>query len=111
MAPIHLTVPESGVGRRLVRHQLEGQDDRFAAGTVVWFQTRVLGGQRGESIRHVWMHEGRAVQSISLRLGAADWRTQSSKMLRDTGRWAVEARDGEGRVLGRADFACVGALP
>lgn len=82
------------------------QDDRFAEGTVVWFQTRALGGGPGDAIRHVWIHDGRAVQSIRLPLGRSDWRTQSRKTIRQVGPWSVEARDEAGRVLARADFTC-----
>ena len=109
--PGHLTVPEFGVGRRIVERRLEGRDERFAEGDVVWFSTRVLGGQPGEPIRHVWLHEGKALQSIELGLGGPDWRTQSSKTLRHVGQWGVEARDKEGRVLARATFTCEPAGP
>ena len=95
-----------GVGRRLVNHRLAGQDERFAKGEVVWFSTRVLGGRPGDSVRHVWLYEGRGVQSVDLELGGPDWRTWSRKTLQDPGQWTVEARDGEGLVLARATFAC-----
>lgn len=104
-----LTVSEFGVGRRIVNRRLEGEDDRFADGDVVWFSTRVLGGRPDDSIRHVWLHEGRAVQSIPLGLGGPDWHTHSSKRIRGVGQWTVEARDPEGRVLARATFTCVAA--
>jgi len=110
-APGHLTVPEFGVGRRIVKRDLEGQDERFAEGDVVWFSTRVLGGAPGQPIRHLWLHEGSAVQSIELGLGGPDWRTHSSKKLRNAGQWAVEARDEEGRTLARATFTCGPAGP
>ena len=109
--PNHLTIPDFGVGRRIVERRLEGRGERFAQQDVVLFLTRVLGGGPGESIRHVWFHEGRVLQSIELGLGGPDWRTHSSKTLRDAGQWAVEARDEEGRVLARATFTCVPAGP
>jgi transcriptional regulator with XRE-family HTH domain len=104
-----LTVPESGVGRRIVNSRLEGESTEFAAGEVACFQTRVVGGQRGDAIRHVWIYDGRAQQSITLRLGGPDWRTHTKKTLYKTGPWTVEARDGSGRVLATASFACVPA--
>lgn len=109
--PTILSVTESGLGRRIVGHQVEAQDERFTPGTVVWFQTRALGGAPGDTIRHVWIHDGRAVQSIRLRLGGPDWRTQSRKTLRHVGAWAVEARDTDGRVLARSDFTCEPPAP
>jgi cytoskeleton protein RodZ len=105
----HLSVSESGVGRRIVNHRLEGRSERFEEGSVVWFSTRVLGGRRGEQIRHVWFRNGKAVQSIELPLGGPHWRTQSSKTLWGTGDWRVEARDAANRVLATATFSCAPA--
>jgi hypothetical protein len=105
--PGRLVVDEFGVGRKVVNHRLEDRDDRFVEGEVVWFLTRVLGGRRGERIRHVWLHEGAAVQSIDLAIGSSHWRTQSNKTLWGLGSWTVEARDPEDRVLARAAFTCV----
>jgi len=82
------------------------EGDRFPEGSVVWFQTRALGGGPGAAIRHVWIREGRAVQTIRLPLGRADWRTQSRKTIHGVGAWAVEARDEAGQVMARADFTC-----
>lgn len=101
-----LTVPEYGVGRRLAHGRIEGDGLRFAEGEVAWFQTRVLGGKPGEFVRHVWIFDGRAQQSIPLRLGASDWRTQSSKTIYHAGSWTVEARDAGGHVLATASFTC-----
>src|SRR5262249_2754448 len=105
-AEAHVSVTESALGRRMVGHRIEGMDERFKEGTVVWFQTRAVGGVSGDTIRHVWMREGRPVQTIRLPLGGPDWRTVSRKTLTHAGSWAVEARDQDDRVLARADFAC-----
>lgn len=86
---------------------LQGRSDHFTLGSAAWFWTRVTSGRRGEVVRHVWIHEGRDVHSVALGIGSADWRTQSRKSLRSTGRWAVEARDARGRVLARDEFECV----
>jgi len=45
-------------------------------------------------------------QSITLRLGGADYRTYSTKTLYRTGSWTVEARDEAGRVLATGSFTC-----
>ena len=100
-----LTVTESGVGRRVVNLRLEGESDRFQVGERVCFSTRVLGGERGVVIRHVWIFEGKVEQTIPLRLGGSDWRTHSNKTILGKGSWAVEARDGKGRVVARATFS------
>ncbi len=101
-----LRVTESGVGRRIVNLKLEGESDRFDRGARVCFATRVLGGRRGDVIRHVWLYEGRTQQTITLRLGGADWRTHSNKTLGHAGAWAVEARDDKGVVLAHVEFNC-----
>lgn len=102
----HLTVAEFGIGQRIVQHDLAARVDRFDQWDVARFWTRVTGGEPGDLIRHVWLREGRVVQSIELELGAADWRTHSRKTLGQPGQWAVEARDLDGRVLARAAFTC-----
>jgi len=101
-----LSIPEFGVGTRIVHHQLENQAEHFAEGTEVWFWTRVIGGKAGEPIRHIWFHENREVGSVELILGGPHWRTQSSMTLHSgsAGRWAAEARDSAGLVMSRHEF-------
>jgi len=101
-----LSIAEFGVGTRIVHHQLENQAEHFEEGTQVWFWTRVLGGEAGERIRHVWLYENREVDSVELILGGPHWRTQS-RHSGSAGRWAVEARDSAGRVLAKQEFTCV----
>jgi len=103
-----LTVPECGVGTGVVDRMLVGEGTRFAEGQRVWFWTRVEGGTVGESIRHVWIHDGREMTGVVLSLGGPHWRTQSSKTLSpgSAGEWAAEARDEAGRVLARREFVC-----
>jgi cytoskeletal protein RodZ len=110
VAPSRLAVSEFGVGTDVINRQLVGQSDRFATGTRVVFWTRVLGGRRGDTIRHVWIREGRPIGTIELNVGASHWRTQSRWTVRQgAGQWAVEARDAQDQVLARAEFACVAA--
>jgi len=73
------------------------------------FWTRVEGGSRGETIRHVWSYRGRVVQSVSLEIGGPHWRTYSRKTLGEPGEWVVEARDAAGDVLGSVRCACLPA--
>lgn len=91
----------------VTEHSVGGSGQPFPQGSVVSFRTRVAGGRRGDLVQHVWIHEGREVHSQSLDVGSADWGTRSSKTLRSTGHWAVEARDESGRVLARDEFECV----
>jgi transcriptional regulator with XRE-family HTH domain len=104
--PGSISITESGIGRRIVASKLEGEGTEFTEGDSVVFQTRVMGGSRGETIRHVWIFDGRAQQSITLRLGSSDWRTHSKKTLYKRGPWTVEARDSRGTVLASASFTC-----
>jgi cytoskeletal protein RodZ len=105
--PGPLSVTEYAVGRRLVGHIVEGLDDSFEEGEVVWFSTRVRGGEPGDVIRHYWFRDGGRVQIVDLELGSSHYRTRSKKTLWGVGEWTVEARDPEGRVLARAGFTCV----
>ncbi|HET9298309.1 MAG TPA: DUF2914 domain-containing protein, partial [Candidatus Polarisedimenticolaceae bacterium] len=107
----HLKVQDSGVGTAVVNHRLVGRGDRFREGTVVWFWTSVAGGRSGDKIRHVWLHQGRSVAEVDLKLKSAQWRTQSRRPLPKglTGNWTVEARDAEGHVMASTDFTCVAA--
>ena len=102
----HLRVSDFGVGRRVVHRRLEGRTDSFARGEVAWFQTQVQGGRAGQSVRHVWLHDGRVVYAIELSLGGPSWRTQSRATLGRAGPWTLEARDEEGIVLVRTTVRC-----
>jgi len=103
----NLSIPSFGVGTGVENRQLVGEADSFTAGTRVFFWTRVVGGRDGDTIRHVWLHEGRVIAGTDLRLGGSHWRTQSRKTLRALGRWTAEARDAAGNVLARTEFDCV----
>jgi cytoskeletal protein RodZ len=103
-----LSVNDSGVGTDVVGRQLVGRADTFAVGTHVAFWMMVTGGRRGDSVRHVWMHQGQTVSTFKLSIGGANWRTQSRRMLAPgaEGDWVVEAHDADGRVLARHAFRC-----
>ena len=70
------------------------------------FWTSVEGARSGQSIDHVWLHDGQEKLRIALKLGGARWRTQSYKNLHpgSTGTWVAEARDAAGNVLARQTF-------
>ena len=108
-APSLLSIPEYGVGTAVENRYLVGRNDRFTAGTRVWFWTRVQGGARGDKIHHVWLHKGVEATHLSLKIGGPSWRTYSAQTLYPgvAGDWAVEARDDTGRVLARSEFVCV----
>jgi len=103
-----LRVSDYGVGTDLVDRRLVGRADRFPEGSRVSFWTQVLGGRPGHVIRHVWFQEGRAVMRANLAIGGPHWRTHSTLVLPrgSAGRWTVEARTSDGRLLARDGFAC-----
>lgn len=112
LAPsVGLTVSGSGVGTGVIDRTLTGRADRFAAGTRVLFWTRVVGGRSGQMLRHIWLHEGRAVMRTRLDIGGPHWRTFSALTLpKDAaGPWTVEARGPDGSLLARQDFLCLPA--
>ncbi len=104
-----LTVSGFGVGTGLVDRALTGRADRFAEGTRVLFWTRVIGGESGQTLRHVWLHQGHTVMRKQLEIGGPHWRTFSALELpKDaTGPWTVEARGPDGNLLARDEFLCL----
>ena len=103
-----LRITQSGVGSGVENRRLVGQSDVFTVDTRVWFWNRVEGGHSGDTIDHVWRLEGREMSRIPLRIGSANWRTQSRKTLYpgSAGSWTVEAIDEAGNVLARSEFIC-----
>jgi hypothetical protein len=103
-----MSVYDSGVGTAVIDRQLVGRADAFAVGTRVVFWTLVTRGGPGDTVRHVWVHQGRTVATVNLPIRAASWRTHSQRLLAPgaDGEWVVEARDASGRVLARHVFRC-----
>jgi hypothetical protein len=102
-----LTISEHGVGTEVVDRELRGKAESFPEGTRVFFWTRVLGGEEGDRIHHVWIKNGKELK-IGLNVGGSHWRTHSIKTLHEgsAGDWVVEARDYEGNVLAHQAFVC-----
>jgi cytoskeletal protein RodZ len=109
MPSSNIAVAESRLGTGVIERRMVGENDRFPEGTRAWFWTRVVGGQPGEVLRHVWIHEGRTVARSELIVGGPHWRTYSRVMLApgSAGSWAVEARSADGRLLARKEFLCL----
>jgi len=103
-----LRITQYGVGSGVENRRLVGQSDVFTIDTRVWFWNRVEGGRSGDTIQHVWRLEGREMSRISLKIGSANWRTQSRKTLYpgSVGSWTVEAVDEAGNALASSEFIC-----
>src|SRR5262245_7502472 len=71
------SVSAQGVGTRIVDHNLVGASDQFTEGDRVWYWTRIEGGTNGETIEHVWIHEGVEVNRVQVELGGPHWRTHT----------------------------------
>lgn len=106
--PAGLSIPDHGVGTAVVNHELVGRTDRFTVGSRAWFWTFLQDGTPGQRVEHVWLHEGAVVARVSMTIGGSRWRVKSYKSLvpGSEGAWAVEVRDGSGRVLARDEFRC-----
>jgi cytoskeletal protein RodZ len=103
-----LSIDSFAVGTDVVDRRLVGESHTFAVDTRVAFWTLVAGGRAGDTVRHVWIHQGRTVGAVELGVGSAHWRTYSWRTLTpgSEGDWVVEARDAEGRVLAQYSFRC-----
>lgn len=108
-----IQVPDAGVGRGIVEHNLVGAGRRFAEGSTVVFWTRVVGASRGATIRHVWRHDGQIMMLSNLTIGGPHWRTFSRLVLPEgsSGGWEVEARDPDGKVLAQERFVVLSPSP
>jgi hypothetical protein len=56
---------------------------------------------QGQTVTHVWEHDGNVVAKVPFTVGAPRWRVYSSKNLEPswTGEWAVKVVDGTGQVI------------
>jgi hypothetical protein len=79
----------------------------FAAdvGKIYCF-TRITGAEEPTSVVHAWYHEGKTMAKVTLAVGAASWRTYSSKNVLPawTGRWEVKVLDDTDAVLAAMSF-------
>lgn len=63
--------------------------------------TKVVGAQTPTTVTHVWYFGETEKTRIELKVGAASWRTMSSKIIQahETGSWHVDVLDADGNVL------------
>jgi hypothetical protein len=86
---------------------LEGQGVEFPAtiGNVYCF-TNISGADAPTSLTHAWYYKGKTKARVDLPVGAATWRTWSSKriMAHWVGTWEVKVLDDAGQVLATGNF-------
>ena len=106
--PSRLSALRSAVGSDVIDREVVGRSDTFVVGTRVVFWTHVAGGRGGDTIRHVWSHDGKEVGVTVLPVESPSWRTQSRHTLvpESEGDWVVELQDSEGRTLASHQFRC-----
>jgi hypothetical protein len=76
---------------------ISARDEPYA--TVFYFTDIVDMG--GETVTHLWEHEGTTIAEVTFDIGSDRWRTWSSKQLMPnlTGEWRVVVIDAQGTVL------------
>ena len=109
-AASRLSVVRSAVGSDVLDREVVGQSATFVVGARVVFWTHIGGGRPGDTVRHVWSHNGREIGVTVLPVGSPSWRTQSRHTLvpESEGDWVVELQDGEGHTLASHRFRCEG---
>lgn len=66
---------------------------------------------QGQTVTHVWEHDGKVVAKVPFHVGAPRWRVYSSKNLEPswTGEWTVKVVDATGQVIHAEYFDYVAA--
>jgi hypothetical protein len=100
-APQGPRIAEAAVCRAVEDRAPVDAGDTFAADTERLFCFTDVRGAEGETIVHVWIHEGTTRARVELEIGADRWRTWSSKRLLPswTGAWEVKVMTEAGAVL------------
>lgn len=96
-----------GTGIDRATREIVGEATAFAGGDTVWCRTLLEDLAAPTTVTHAWYHEGRTMARVDLDVGAARWRTWSSKIIlpAQTGAWEVKVLAADGTVLGAGTFA------
>ncbi|MEL6178559.1 MAG: DUF2914 domain-containing protein [Myxococcota bacterium] len=111
-APRHkprLEVIEAALATSVEDRQPVGRSNRFNADVgKVWAWIKVRNSGEGPSpVTMLWKHEGQEIFSTDLKVGVSKgWRTWTRKTIssKRTGRWTVEVRDHEDKLLKKLPF-------
>jgi hypothetical protein len=107
--------PAGSVARAIVTTEIMDREPVDSIDTLsndhnqVFFFTE-LENLSGQTITHRWEYAGEIMADVPLEIGAARWRTYSSKRLHQgwLGEWKVSVIDEEGRELSSATFTYIG---
>jgi hypothetical protein len=102
-----LEVTDAAVCEKVVDRAPVGANTSFSAtvGKLYCF-TKIIGAQTPTTVTHVWYFGETEKARIELKVGAASWRTKSSKKIRAhmIGAWHVDVLDADGNVLRTLQF-------
>ena len=72
---------------------------------TVWVYSEVL-DMLGSMLNYVWLHEGKQIARVPVKVGGDRWRSYSSKVINQSmrGAWRVELQDREGSLMASTDF-------
>ena len=98
-----LTVAEAKLGRGIQDREITEEATAFAVNDKAHVWLRLTGGP-SDPIQVTWA-SGDHTDTVSLKVGAASWRTWSSKTLWKAGEWTVTVTDAGGKVLTELTFS------
>lgn len=105
-----LTTIDSGICTDVIDHKAVGIGEVFGKAVKKLFCfTRVVGpylAEKGQHVVHVWYYQDTERARITLPVGASNWGTYSSKIIRpfETGDWHVDVLDPEGEAVSVFQF-------
>ena len=98
-----LTVADAKLGKGIQDRELTEEATAFALNDKAYVWLRLTGGP-SDPVQVTWA-SGDHTDTVSLKVGAASWRTWSSKTLWKAGEWTVTVTDADGNVLKELAFS------
>lgn len=97
-----LAVADAKLGKGVQDRQITEESTAFALNEKAYVWLRLTGGP-SDPIQVTWK-SGEHTDTVPLKVGAATWRTWSSKTLWKAGEWTVTVTDPSGQVLKEIAF-------
>ena len=98
-----LTVADAKLGKGIQDREITEEATAFAVNDKAYVWLRLTGGP-SDPVQVTWA-SGDHTDTVSLKVGAASWRTWSSKTLWKAGEWTVTVADADGNVLKELAFS------